>query len=172
MKTPPSPLQISGYYFTEVKLDTNPEAKEADLDKINVDIEVEVFLRNKENPREWCIIVRVKIVPVEGAFAPYSGQFEIFGMFSVASGWPDNQLEQLVYVNGGGILYGAAREMTNQLTGRGFWKMLTLPCVSFFEMYKQKKAQEEGEARRAAEAEAAAAKAASSHAAEAPTSAA
>jgi preprotein translocase subunit SecB len=155
MKTSPSPLQIGSYYFTELKLETNPGAKESDLDKINVDVEVNPFLRSKENIREWCMILRVKITPIEGALAPYSGNFELFGLFSVSPTWSEKQIEQLVYVNGGGILYGAAREMTYQLSGRGFWKALTLPCISFFEMWKAKKAQEDSEAKATAEAEAA-----------------
>ena len=131
-----APLQIGDCFFTEVSVSANPDGKEADLNQIVCNVLPEHFLRDKQNPREWCIILRTAIVAKEGSAPPYVGKVEVFGTFSVDKSWPADKIEQLVYINGSGILYSVVREMICNITARGVWKMLLLPSLSFMEMYK------------------------------------
>jgi len=143
MKT--GPINLNSVFFTEVKISANPAAKGDDL--YNINLEIKPFLSaSSEDKREWGIVLAVEFTSKEGVVAPYVGEVEAFGNFSVVEGWPESEIEKLVYINGCGILYASMREMVAIITSRGFFDTLSLPSCSFAEMYKDKKENEKKEA--------------------------
>jgi preprotein translocase subunit SecB len=143
-----SPLQLDSCQFTEVSLFAQPNAKEEDAKRFDLNVVPDVFQRIPENVREWCIILNVEIKAQEGSFVPYIGQIEAFGTFLVDISWPEDQIEKLVYINGSGVLYASIREMVCSITARGFWDMLILPSWSFSQAYNERQTAKELEAKK------------------------
>lgn len=133
MKT--GPLSLQKIYFTSVHVSANPDAKDTDVDNIDVDISPRLN-KSPEDPRRWTVVLSVKFDSKNGIIAPYTGQIENIGGFLVHESWPEDQIEKLVYVNASGILYASMREMISIITGRSFFPSLTLPSCSFMEMFK------------------------------------
>jgi preprotein translocase subunit SecB len=132
-----SPLYLQGCYFTEVKISAQSASKPEDANSYDINIETEPSKTTADQPRQWVVIVRVKINPKEGATPPYLGEVEAIGSFSVDDSWEESKIESLVYVNGSGLVYAAIREMICTVTARGFFDMLLLPSCSFGQMYKE-----------------------------------
>lgn len=138
-----SPLQLGNCYFTEIRISSRSDAKDDETNLVDVTVEAEAFKRAQETPRQWFVDLRVKINPKEGAKPGYFGEVDALGTFEVDPGWPEDQIEKLVSVNGAGMIYGAIRELVCNLTARGFWNMLVLPTYSFVEHYKKQRADRE-----------------------------
>ena len=150
MKT--GPLSLQRICFTEVHVIANPGAKETDVDNIDLDVSPKLN-KSAEDGRRWTVVLTVKFDSKSGIAAPYTGRIENIGGFAVDPGWPEDQIEKLVYVNASGILYSSMREMVSVITGRGVFMPLTLPSCSFMEMFKAreeaKKKEIEGATQRA-----------------------
>lgn len=65
----------------------------------------------------------------------YTGCVRCVGEFEASENYPLEDVEKLVEVNGGSILYTSIREMVLMLTSRGPWQPLMLPSVSFSAMH-------------------------------------
>jgi preprotein translocase subunit SecB len=133
-----SPLQMVNCSFTEVRLSARPDAVDEDVNRIDFSVEPETFKRTKESQLEWIVLVRVKIAAAANAKPGYTGEVEAIGTFDVNAAWPPDKIEQLVFVNGAGMVYGAIRELVCNITSRGLWRMLTLPSYSFLSHYQEK----------------------------------
>ena len=133
-----SPLQLETCFFTEIRVISDPEANEDDINRVNIAVHTEASKRDEGAPRQWFVVVGVKITPKADAKPGYVGEVEGVGMFHVHASWPDNQIERLVAINGASVVYGAIRELISNLTARGPWDMLILPTYSFVEHYKGK----------------------------------
>jgi preprotein translocase subunit SecB len=131
-----SPLQLQNCYFTQVNVACRPQGEEDDVDKIDLDILVDLHPQ-KDNPRSWFVYLSVKVKALDGAKCPFTAEIENMGSFAVVESWPEEQIEKLVYINGSGILYASVREMVCSITSRTFWRTLTLPGCSFSEMWKE-----------------------------------
>jgi len=129
-----SPIALTGIHFTEVMIASTPKGVDADVDKVDLDKRPDLY-QSPENKRDWSVTLTVEIKSKEGAEAPYSGEVEAFGFFSVSEKWKESDIEKLVYINGCGIVYAAIREMVTNITVRGFFDPLILPSCSFAEMY-------------------------------------
>src|SRR5262245_35625110 len=132
----PAPLQLRGCYFTRVSVAVQPDANEADSNRVDLEVESEAHPQS-ENPRAWFIAVTVRVKAMDGASPGYLGEIEAVGTFSVIDSWKEDQVEKLVYINGSGIIYSAIREMICTITSRGFFPMLVIPSWSFSDMYKE-----------------------------------
>jgi len=131
-----SPLQPKGIYFTRVDLTAIPDAESSDVGKINVEADVSC-IQPDQSATDWFVLLKLRIVSLENVKAPYVGLIELCGSFSINSSWPKEGARRLAYINGAGILYTAAREMVSNITARGFYESLTLPGLSFFDMFKE-----------------------------------
>ena len=131
-----SPLQLNGCYFSEVSIKANASAKSADVNKVEVSVNVRA-MPSGDNPRYWYVFLDITINPQEGVVVPYFGQISAMGSFSVDDKWSDNQIERLVYINGAGLLYCSSREMVFTITSKGWFNALSLPSWSFYETYKE-----------------------------------
>lgn len=132
-----SPLQLDSCYFTLVRVATNPNCDGKDSDKVKVDVTVETGPLQQDE-RKWYAQIRVKLSPQENSKPPYGGEVEVVGSFVVSPDWPSEKTEKLVYINGLGMLYAAARELICTITARGFYRMYSLPSISFSSMYLEK----------------------------------
>jgi preprotein translocase subunit SecB len=59
---------------------------------------------------------------------------QMFGYFQVPDEMPEELREKMVKTNGSSILYGAAREIIKEMTGRSINRKIMFPTVSFAEI--------------------------------------
>jgi preprotein translocase subunit SecB len=143
MKT--GPINLICSHFTIVNISANSSAKDDDVD--NIELEVIPYLSPPEDfKKHRSVILTVKIKSKDGIDAPYTGEVENIGRFSIIESWPEEQIEKLVYINGCGILYASIREMVTIITSRGFFPPLTLPSCSFAEMYREREEEKKKQA--------------------------
>lgn len=123
-----SPLRLEGYFFSHVEVkahaDGDPEA--------DPQLRTVSELGKDEEDGRYLVTVRVDMSRAEGSANPsYTGLMEVRGFFRPLEGYPAERCDEMVYVNGSSILYGAAREMLLNLTARGPWPSVMLPSVRF-----------------------------------------
>ena len=127
MKT--SPLQLDHHFMTVLHLEAGPNAGE----QAPVVAASTRAAPDGQNPQKWCVQIIVELNNPEKSIAAYTGRIEFIGYFTVDDKFPKDKVEQLARVNGASILYAAAREMIANITGRGPWRAIQLPSVSFVE---------------------------------------
>jgi preprotein translocase subunit SecB len=135
----PGPLQLFSCFFTTVNIAVQHGANAEHVHNFELEVNPEASppSEGSDAPRTWFVFLNIKIKPKEGLKSCYLGELQIVGSFNVSPEWPDDQIEKLVYINGSGMLYSAAREMVSIITGRGFFGSLFLPSVSFAAMHKE-----------------------------------
>jgi preprotein translocase subunit SecB len=130
-----SPLQLKNSLFTDVRI-TSQHLTETEMQggmETAVEFRTQVDPNNK---RLWQIIVRVHMRGSGNVKAPCVGTVECVGAFEVVPEWPEDKIEQLVAVNGTGLLYSSIRDMVCNITSRGPWGMIMLPTQSFVDTYE------------------------------------
>jgi preprotein translocase subunit SecB len=132
-----APIQLISLFFTDIRISALPKHNAADFNRYDLDVKTEVLAMSPDKPKARSVLLSIKIKPDDGAALAYIGEISLFGSFAVAETWDENRIEQLVYVNGSGMLYAAAREMICAITARGPWPMLTIPSWSFGQMFKE-----------------------------------
>ena len=132
-----APIQLISLFFTDIRITALPNHVPADLNRYDLDVKTEVMMVSKDKPRHRSVVLTIKIKPDDGAALAYVGEVSLFGTFAVVDSWPEDRIEQLVYVNGSGMLYAAAREMICAITARGPWPMFTIHSWSFGQMFKE-----------------------------------
>jgi preprotein translocase subunit SecB len=132
-----APIQVSSIYFTDLRLSALPDHKDADFDKFDLEVKPEVIDLGADKPRTKSVGLSIRIKPDEGACVAYIGEIQVFGTFIVEDSWPEEKVFELVYINGAGILYAAAREMICSITARSPWDMLMIPSWSFSKMFHE-----------------------------------
>jgi preprotein translocase subunit SecB len=125
------PLQLKQYFYTETSLKANPTYRSGSPKaELGFNLQTEVSLaENASKPDEFQLSLTVTTLPKEGAVTPYEVKITAVGIFTVQPEYPDR--EGLVRITGSSILYSALREYLLTLTGRGPWKALVLPTMSF-----------------------------------------
>lgn len=122
-----APISLDHCFPRKIALEINPEGS---ANEIITRCQQE-FAQNKENERQWQVILSVSIEGKEGAPGPFTGRVEYVGVFSIDPSYPAEKMPKLVAVTCPSILYSAIREMIALLTGRGPHRALLLPTVSF-----------------------------------------
>jgi len=141
-----SPLKLESCYYTDVRITSQSESTPEDANEYEIAVTLEVTSVNPDRPLSRFIFLSVYINPKEGKTPPYVGQVDVMGKFTVDNSWPPDRLEELVYVNGSGLLYASVREMICAITARSFFEMISIPSWSFGKMYaelKEKRKQEQ-----------------------------
>ena len=127
----PSPLQLEHYFFTHIELDAHPNADPKNEMDFGADVEC---AQHEEDPRRWMLTLNVVLKAEEDdAPPPYTGEFEIVGMFKVIDEYPEEKVAKLVHINGAAILYGTVREMVTNMTARGPFPPIILPTTTFID---------------------------------------
>ncbi len=70
----------------------------------------------------------------------YDCEFQVLGVVEFNGDMPEEKKEQIVAVNGLGILYSSVREMMTNVTARGPYGGVSLPTVNFIQLVADKKA--------------------------------
>jgi preprotein translocase subunit SecB len=129
-----APLQLEGYFLTDLNCQANPQFKADKNTKFHEkDLEVVPAVQPiKERPNRWQVTLNIKLQPAPDSNSPYFLCLNLVGVIAwVGPELAMEKMEPLLRTNGPSMLYGVAREMARDLTGRGPFPPLMLPSVSF-----------------------------------------
>lgn len=129
-----APLQLEGYFLTDLNCQANPQFKADKETKFNErDLEVASAVQPiKDRPNRWQVSLNIKLQPAPDANSPYSFCLSLVGViYWVGPELPEDKVGTLLRTNGPSMLYGVAREMARDMTARGPFPPLVLPSVSF-----------------------------------------
>jgi preprotein translocase subunit SecB len=135
---PLSALQLKSHVFPLVNLRAN--ATGTHEGKINLDQHL-VCVPVPDQPNHWQLEITLnqKSVDPQKPFF-YDLDIHVAGIVEwIGEDLPADKKEQLVQVNGLGVLYGAAREMVLNLTSRSVFGPFCLPALNFIEALKHAK---------------------------------
>ena len=122
-----SPFQLIGRKFIDIRLESHPIEGSDHSFEISHMITV---VRDEEEPTRWRTKfgVRIENKPDQKT-ARYTGEITMAGHFSLDQEFPEENTEQMVYLNSGAILYGAIRELVLSLTAQSIHGELILPAI-------------------------------------------
>ena len=136
-----APVDVLNYFVKSFSMDTNmmcDKDKPRDLSLKNIVISNRMF-PSKKHKNVFVVSLNLEMKVPEGKNAPYAIKMEMFGRFQISERVPDELREKMVKTNGSSILYGAAREIIKEMTGRGIFRKIQFPTVSFAEIKNNKK---------------------------------
>ena len=122
-----SALQLERYFFIKVQIEAMQKCAPGAQSTVQTKLEVG---KNAEENR-YMVALTINLAASEGQLPPYTGEIVVVGFFIVLDGFPKDDKDRLVGVNGASILYGAARELIINTTARGPWPPVVLPCMNF-----------------------------------------
>lgn len=123
-----SALQLDRYFFSKVSIEASKHLKSPA--KMGAATRLEAARNNKDKNR-FLLSLTVTLTAPKDTSAPYCGEVQVIGFFHIHPDLPPDQQDKLISVTGASILYGVAREMIVNVTSRGPWPAVTLPCVNF-----------------------------------------
>jgi preprotein translocase subunit SecB len=135
-----APLELLDYHVRAMSFEVNlkcDRSKPSQLDLEDVDISNEVAQMQNEKNR-YAVTLNLEIKAPENKNTPYAISLEMYGYFQVSEKMPEEMRERIVKTNGTTILYGAAREIIKEMTGRGVFRSILIPTASFAENLKEK----------------------------------
>lgn len=135
-----SPLQLLQMMFTKTRVETHELgedinefwAPQFDFDGVNLLVENTVG-QQANNTTDFLIALRVAVLNEVDAVkkAPYTFDIAVQGVFKLAEDFECEDRRDLVRVNGSAMLYGAIRDMLQQITARSMLGTLLLPAMHF-----------------------------------------
>lgn len=135
-----SPLQLVQMMFTKTRVETNELSEDIneslapqfDFDGVKLLVENTVG-QQKNNTTDFMVALRVAVLNEADAVkkAPYTFDIAVQGVFKLAADFECNDRRDLVRVNGSAMLYGAVRDMLQQITARSILGTLLLPTLHF-----------------------------------------
>ena len=134
-----APVELLNYYVKSFSFDTNMKCdndKPRDLSLKNIVISNKIVPLKKYKNR-YAVTLILEMKAPEDKNTPYSIKMQMFGYFQVPDEMPEELREKMVKTNGSSILYGAAREIIKEMTGRGINRKILFPTVSFAELPKK-----------------------------------
>lgn len=121
------PLRIVDYIFPEVEcsacLDYPSDPSEQDDPMVNIDA-IQAVKQDDENLHRLSLDIRFG---GDKRKVSYRGRVKVVGLFEVRPDCPDKK--EIVRINGGSLLYSAAREFVLSITSRGPNPPLLLPTI-------------------------------------------
>ncbi len=128
----PTPLRLEAYFFPGFFYKTNEQYAGPGASDPPLEIEFRLKLfRHETEPHRFQLNLTVEASKVPPAPQPYDFEIQVVGLFSVDPEFEHDDITRLVKVNGGSMLYTAAREFLLMVTGRGPWGGISLPTVNF-----------------------------------------
>lgn len=138
-----APLQLERYFFTKVQVEANSAyvqtlageaGTEGGEDQQHIKLRFDLGLgENKNDPTKYQVIIGIDELQSEKAELPYKIALEVVGQFSIDKNFKHDNIRKIVQVNGGSMLYSAAREFILTITGRGPWPAYQLPAISIYD---------------------------------------
>ncbi len=134
----PASISLLEYFATDLVLGTNhafASDKPVQFDDKEFIVDV-AAKQNDKAPRtgnRWQVTLDVRHQPAPGVNFPYSYRVVMVGQFGVSDNVKPEDEERFVRIHGASVLYGMAREIVRALTGRGPYRSVIIPTVSFYE---------------------------------------
>ena len=131
-----SPLQLKKYFLTELVVKAIPPNPAASLPAASGGMRLTTKVhhaQNKANIRDWRVGLHISCQPDGRGNCPYLIEMELLGFFEVSPAIKEEHIKTLVMANAPALLYGAAREMVLQITGRGPNGPFMLPAATFID---------------------------------------
>ena len=129
-----APLQLERYFFTKVVVGTNTEFRPSDMvpgQPIDVDLSLTMDLaKNPNDPNKFQLTLSISKIVGKNFPLPYDLDLQAVGLFTIDSSFNHPNMDRLVQVSGGSILYSAAREFVLLITSRGPWHSFQLPTIT------------------------------------------
>jgi preprotein translocase subunit SecB len=122
-----SPLQLKDHRILRINFDTRQiDDQHGELVFAHA---MEIFhLTNHDHT--WLVRLDVQFkAESASSIVPYLGEIAVVGTFVIDPEYPESKLMDLVYMNGGSLLYGMAREILCNITSRGIHGPLLLPTL-------------------------------------------
>ncbi len=122
-----SPIQLEEHKILRIQFDTRIiEGEPAPL----VFRHAITVAQQDEQGTRWLVRLDVQFLPeTDAGTAPYVGEVAVVGVFTLTADFPQEKASDMVHMNGGAILYGAARELLSSITARGIHGAIMLPTV-------------------------------------------
>lgn len=122
-----SPIQLLDQKILRVYLDT----REITGDSLELEFGHAInAMPQGDQEGTWLVKLDVQFKSGTNAdAAPYIGEISVAGIFSLDPSFPAEKTEEMVYLNGGALLYGMARELLSSLTSRGIHGAILLPTL-------------------------------------------
>jgi preprotein translocase subunit SecB len=118
-----SPIQVRRHWIRKISFESKDErVKEAVY-------QTQISLSHAERDGHWYVSLKVVLRGNDSSETNYSGQIEFEGVFDVHPDFPKEKVDDLVRMNGGAILYGAAREYILGLTARSKHGPFEMPTI-------------------------------------------
>jgi len=131
-------VTLLDYFATDLALSTNkafstekPLKFESSEFVTNVAVQKSTAAEGTE--RRWQVTLDVGHQPAPETNFPYSYRVTLVGQFSIAPHVKAEDEERTVRIHGASVLYGMTREIVRVLTGRGPYRPVIIPTVSFYE---------------------------------------
>ncbi len=134
----PAQISLIEYFATDLVLGTNHTfAPDKPVKFDDKDLQVDVAIKqNGQAPRDgtrWQVTIEIRHQPAPEVNFPYSYRVVLVGQFGIGPGVQPEDEERFVKIQGASVLYSMAREIVRALTGRGPYRPVILPTVSFYE---------------------------------------
>ena len=126
-----SAIQLKKHEFAEISLLPNQTLKPGTRENCALTVTPKFSAKpaNKENTT-WVARLRVELSkPEDGREAVYTGVVEVVGQFDLHPDLDNQNRVNYACVNGGALLYGAAREMIAMISSRSVHGLLELPSI-------------------------------------------
>lgn len=128
------PLQLEESYFDVVSLEADPEyVPDAEARPQRHGVEMQLGLATvDDSPGVWRVSLDIHDKVIDEEASRYRFRLRVIGFFRWSTeGQPEDQVAQIVAINGASILYSSAREYLLMITSRAPWGQLSLPTMSF-----------------------------------------
>jgi preprotein translocase subunit SecB len=130
-----APLQLLDYFVHALHVEAlgtyNPE-KQQELDLESLEVKESCYPVGEENPNRFAVDLLIKQPAAEGKNLPYTYELHMLGFVEAHPGFPKENLQRMVEINGPSMLFGSAREILRTATGRGPYGPVMIPSASFF----------------------------------------
>jgi len=133
----PDIIQLENFFLNKLHADwVQPKRLPAEItSRVRVNYDV---LRHRDEPRRFRLTLKVIVQSeVAGEKAGYQIASEIVGLFSFPEGMAEDQIQALVRINGGTILYGILRGEVAAITGSFAGRKFILPTVFMPDIVRQ-----------------------------------
>lgn len=126
------------YFATDSALSTNKGFSSEKPIKFGsfefaVTVSVQKSAAAEGSERRWQVSLDVCHQPAPETNFPYTYRVALVGQFSDAPSVKPEDEERYVRIHGASVLYGMTREFVRVLTGRGPFRPVHIPTVSFYE---------------------------------------
>lgn len=140
-----TPLQLEAYFFPRFFYEANEQYAGPGASPLPLQIGFHLKLfRHETDSHRYQLNLTVEGSKEPTAPQPYDFEIQVVGLFSVDPECRHDDIPGIVKVNGGSMLYTAAREFLLMVTGRGPWGGISLPTMNLHAVHVPKDPERRG----------------------------